>query len=88
MSQAAAESREILGIVRCPRCDEDTIPCERTGRCFFCDTKLVDPPPRIRARVLQFPEAQRVCDCGHPSGMHDHTGRCFDCPCATFAEAL
>lgn len=35
------QRRTILGIVYCHVCKQDTMPCERTGICFFCDTQLV-----------------------------------------------
>jgi hypothetical protein len=35
------ENRELLGIHFCPTCGEDTMPCERTGMCFFCDRQIL-----------------------------------------------
>jgi len=41
-------TRELLGIVFCPTCAQDTMPCERTGICFFCERQLVAVPAKIR----------------------------------------
>jgi len=78
-----ADKRELLGIVYCHRCRVDTIPNDRTGRCFFCDTQLVEPP----AKVSRFPTSRVRCLCGHNAVMHDHLSRCFDCPCGLFTPA-
>ncbi len=78
-----ADHRETLGIVYCHRCRVDTIPNERTGSCFFCDTQLLEP----LAKVSRFPAHRVRCQCGHNEGMHDHNGRCFDCPCGLFTPA-
>lgn len=37
-------TRAAMGIEFCARCGCDTMPSEITGRCFFCDTQLVDAP--------------------------------------------
>jgi len=79
----AAERREELGILRCHRCHIDTLPDERTGKCLFCGARLVGPP----ATVVRFPAHRVRCQCGHNEGMHDHLGRCFDCPCGLFTPA-
>lgn len=54
-------TRDILGIHFCPRCRLDTMPDERTGRCFFCDTQIVKPSvvPVVVAPSVGFCE---VCD--------------------------
>lgn len=38
------ETRELLGIRFCPTCRVDTMPLDRTGRCGWCDQKLVAGP--------------------------------------------
>lgn len=45
-AQPAEVSRDVLGIVFCETCQEDTMPDDRTGCCFFCGTQLVPPRPR------------------------------------------
>jgi hypothetical protein len=37
----SASVRELLGITYCETCACETMPSERTGCCFFCDTSLV-----------------------------------------------
>ena len=78
-----ADRREQIGVVYCSVCRVDTLPDERTGRCFFCRTQLVQPP----AKVSRFPAHRVRCQCGHNEVMHDHLGRCFDCPCGLFTPA-
>jgi hypothetical protein len=80
-------SREILGTTFCERCLQDTLPDER-GQCLFCLTEIVPAEKRsARALVLMFPEERVRCCCGHAAGMHDHEGRCYDCPCDLFLPA-
>jgi hypothetical protein len=43
--------RELLGITYCETCACDTIPSERTGRCFFCNALLVHPRSRRGPRT-------------------------------------
>lgn len=43
------QTRASLGIVYCPTCKQDTMPCERSGICFFCDRQLVAMKPRLAA---------------------------------------
>jgi hypothetical protein len=83
----AADRREQLGIVWCPACQADTLPNERTGRCYFCGERIAEPQPAPRSNVIRFPEERLRCRCGHNAGLHDHRGRCFDCPCDLFTPA-
>lgn len=48
MTAAILTTRMALGIEFCPTCAVDTLPDARSGRCFWCDTKLAKPDPRHR----------------------------------------
>lgn len=50
-----AEARQVLGIVYCPVCEQDTMPEQRTGQCFWCQTRIAQPgkpagPPCVRVK--------------------------------------
>jgi hypothetical protein len=54
--------RELLGIAHSETCGCDTMPSERTGCCFFCDTSLVrqgSKPARGAASPKPAPKAAR-----------------------------
>lgn len=62
--------RELLGIVYCPTCEQDTMPLS-TGLCGFCDTKIA---PRDR-KLPTLAVADCLCECGRPVP----TGRAKHC---------
>ena len=50
-------TRELLNIVFCPTCKVDTMPSDRTGQCFFCDTQLCGPQTKAEAEpAIQYCE--------------------------------
>lgn len=88
MEALAVDSRELLGIVYCGRCRQDTIPCERTGRCFFCEAPLAEPKhdPKQHEPIAVVSDGRARCRCGHGEGAHD-SGCCAGCSCSVFIPA-
>lgn len=78
----ADEIRALLNIHFCGRCGCDTMPDDRTGRCFWCDTRLVGPktrPANVKSEIAPplpaptpFPGCCWFCEGPLPKGKHKY----------------